>query len=80
VENGREAVSAVARQPFDLVLMDIQMPEMDGLAATAAIRQRERAGGGHIPIIAVTAHAILGDRERFLAAGIDGYVPKPLKP
>jgi two-component system, sensor histidine kinase and response regulator len=79
VDNGRDAVAAVRRQPFDLVLMDLQMPEMDGLEATAAIREAERATGGHLPIVAMTAHAMTGDRERCLAAGMDGYVAKPLR-
>jgi CheY-like chemotaxis protein len=76
--NGREALVAFERQIFDLILMDIQMPEMDGFAATAAIRQKEREGQ-HIPIIALTAHAMTGDRERCLAAGMDGYVSKPIR-
>ena len=77
--NGREAVSAVARERFDLVLMDIQMPEMDGLEATQLIRSRERSTGGHVPIVAMTAHAMKGDRETCLAAGMDGYIPKPIR-
>ena len=76
--NGHEALLAFERQTFDLILMDIQMPEMDGFAATAAIRQKERHGA-HIPIIALTAHAMTGDRERCLAAGMDGYVSKPIR-
>ena len=79
VDNGRDAVDAVRGQPFDVVLMDLQMPHMDGLEATAAIREHERAAGGHVPIIAMTAHALTGDRERCLAAGMDGYVAKPLR-
>jgi len=79
VSNGREAISALEKESFDLVLMDIQMPEMDGLAATALIRQRERETGNHMPIIAVTAHAMKGDRERCLEAGMDGYIAKPIK-
>ncbi len=80
VGNGREAVGALAMQEFDLVLMDIMMPEMDGLQATARIREGERATGAHIPIVAVTANAMAGDREKCLAAGMDAYVTKPLKP
>jgi signal transduction histidine kinase/CheY-like chemotaxis protein len=78
--NGREALDAVKRQTFDIILMDVQMPEMDGLAATAAIRQWERTAGGHRIIIAMTAHAMKGDREKCLDAGMDGYVPKPVNP
>ncbi len=76
--NGQEALAHLARQPFDLVLMDIQMPEMDGLAATRKIRHDETLTGAHIPIVAMTAHAMKGDRERCLAAGMDGYVSKPI--
>jgi CheY-like chemotaxis protein/HPt (histidine-containing phosphotransfer) domain-containing protein len=76
--NGREALAALERQAFDVVLMDVQMPEMGGFDATAAIRQREAATGGHIPIVAMTAHAMKGDRERCLEAGMDEYVTKPL--
>ena len=79
VNNGREAVAAYAAQQFDLVLMDLQMPEMDGLQATARIREQERATGARIPIVAVTANAMRGDRERCLAAGMDGYVAKPIQ-
>jgi PAS domain S-box-containing protein len=77
--NGREALAALEHQPFDVILMDVQMPEMDGLAATAAIRAKEKTSGTHIPIVALTAHAMKGDRERCLAAGMDGYVSKPLR-
>ena len=80
VNNGRAAVEQVAAQPFDVVLMDVQMPEMDGLEATAAIRRAEVQTGEHVPIVAMTAHAMKGDRDRFLAAGMDGYVAKPVRP
>ncbi len=76
--NGREALEALDAGHFDLLFMDMQMPVMGGLDAIAAIRGREHAGGGHVPIIALTAHAIEGDREQFLAAGADGYVSKPI--
>jgi CheY-like chemotaxis protein len=78
--DGREALTAVEKQTFDLVLMDIQMPEMSGWEATAAIRAQERGRGGHVPIIALTAHAMAGDRGRCVEAGADGYVCKPIKP
>ena len=77
--NGRQALHALDRERFDVVLMDVQMPELGGMEATEAIRQREREMGGHIPIIALTAHAMKGDRERCLAAGMDGYVAKPIR-
>ena len=80
VNNGREALEALARERFDVVLMDVQMPEMDGLEATAAIRQQEQATGRHLPILAMTAHAMKGDREVCLKAGMDGYVAKPIQP
>jgi len=79
VNNGREALAAVHAGKFDLIAMDVQMPEMDGLDATRAIRAVERAAGTHIPIIAMTAHAMKGDRERCLAAGMDGYTSKPIR-
>jgi len=78
VKNGREAVERAEREAFDLILMDISMPEMDGLEATAVIRERQRQER-HIPIIAMTAHALMGDREMCLRAGMDGYLPKPIQ-
>jgi len=77
--NGREAVAAVEREEFDLVLMDVQMPEMDGFEATAIIRQAETGAGGHLPIFAMTARAMIGDAERCRLAGMDGYLPKPIR-
>jgi len=77
--HGREALAALAAEAFDLVLMDVQMPEMDGYAATAAIRAREQQTGKHIPIVAMTAHAMKGDRERCIDAGMDEYVSKPIR-
>jgi two-component system, sensor histidine kinase and response regulator len=79
-ENGREAVELALHQMFDLILMDIQMPDVDGLEATQIIRKKEQLGGRHVPIIAMTAHALKGDRERFLNAGMDAYIAKPFQP
>jgi len=79
VNNGREAVERVEREPFDLVLMDISMPEMDGLEATAMLRSKHPSEG-RVPIIAMTGHALIGDREMCLRAGMDGYVAKPITP
>jgi len=76
--NGLEALAAIEKQSFDLVLMDVQMPEMDGFEATAALRKREMAQGRHTPVIAMTAYAMKGDRERCIEAGMDAYVSKPI--
>ncbi len=77
-QNGHEAVALASRERFDLILMDIQMPEMDGYEATAAIREMERRSGSHAPIVAMTAHAMKSDQERCLAAGMDDYISKPI--
>ena len=80
VENGEEALTALERETFDVVFMDLEMPVMDGLAATTAIRQRERSNGQRVPIVAMTAHAVKGYREMCLAAGMDNYISKPIQP
>jgi CheY-like chemotaxis protein len=78
VGNGREALAALEGASYDLVLMDCQMPEMDGFEATSAIRATERPSGAHVTIVALTANAMEGDRERCLAAGMDDYLAKPI--
>jgi two-component system sensor histidine kinase/response regulator len=78
-QTGKEALAMASAEKFDLVFMDVQMPEMDGLAATAAIRQHEQKSGTHLPIFAMTAHAMKGDRERCLESGMDGYITKPVR-
>ena len=80
VFNGQEVLAALEKNPYDLILMDVQMPEMDGFEATGAIRRREKEKGGHIPVVAMTAHAMKGDRERCLEAGMDDYLSKPIQP
>ena len=77
--NGREALESLEGASFDLILMDVQMPEMDGFEATRLIREKEQADGGHIPIVAMTAHAMKGDREKCLAARMDDYISKPIR-
>jgi CheY-like chemotaxis protein len=79
-ENGLEALAILEHKTYDVVLMDLEMPEMDGIQATQAIREREKQTGGHIPIIAMTAHAVQGYRERCLGAGMDGFLTKPIWP
>jgi CheY-like chemotaxis protein len=77
--DGKEALEALDRQTFDVVLMDVQMPRIGGFEATAAIREKERQTGTHLPILALTAHAMTGDRERCLEAGMDDYISKPIR-
>jgi two-component system, sensor histidine kinase and response regulator len=77
---GQEALRALEKETFDLVLMDVQMPEMDGLEATAALREKEKATGAHQAVVALTAHAMKGDREKCIAGGMDGYLTKPIRP
>ena len=79
-QDGTEVSPMLAAKAFDVVLMDVQMPKMDGFQATAAIREREKSTGAHIPVIAMTAHVLAGDKERCLAAGMDGYLSKPIHP
>jgi two-component system sensor histidine kinase/response regulator len=79
-DNGAAALKTLEHRRFDLVLMDVQMPRMDGIETTTAIRNREKIAGGHVPIVALTAHAMVGDRERCLKAGMDGYLIKPIQP
>jgi CheY-like chemotaxis protein len=76
---GREALAALESEHFDVVLMDLQMPDMDGFEATAAVRVKERETGAHLPIIALTASAMEGDRKRCVDSGMDGYVTKPIQ-
>jgi two-component system sensor histidine kinase/response regulator len=78
-ETGKQAVDLFRKEAFDLILMDMQMPEMDGMEALVLIRSDETRIEAHIPVIAVTANAMKGDRELYLAAGFDGYVPKPIQ-
>ena len=78
VNDGEKALRCLAQLPFDLVLMDVMMPNMDGMAALSAIREREAQGQPHMPVIMATSHDLPGDRERFIQFGADGYVPKPV--
>ena len=78
--NGRDALAAFDEEAFDLILMDVEMPELDGFETTRLIRKREYPSGAHVPIVAMTAHAMKGDEEKCLAAGMDAYVSKPINP
>jgi CheY-like chemotaxis protein len=78
--NGKEALAAAGTESFHLIFMDIQMPEMDGLEATRMIREREKTTGDHVPIVALTAHALNGDMDRCLEAGMDAFISKPIDP
>ncbi|MFQ6109766.1 MAG: response regulator, partial [Candidatus Aminicenantales bacterium] len=78
--NGEEVLEALEKDIFDLILMDVQMPKMNGFEATTAIREKEEQTGSHIPIIALTAHAMKGDREKCIETGMDDYISKPVKP
>ena len=80
VSNGKEALAALEKDHFDLVLMDMQMPEMDGFEATRILREREKTNGRHQPVVAMTALAMNGDKERCIEAGMDGYLSKPIRP
>ena len=80
VSNGREAVDAARQQAFDIVLMDVEMPELDGLQATRQIREMEQDSGRHTPIVAMTAHAVTGFQQKCLEAGMDDYISKPIDP
>ena len=77
--NGREVLEILKRESFDLIFMDVQMPQMGGVEATTEIRKAEKSGGRRLPIIALTANAMRGDREKYLASGMDGYLAKPLR-
>src|SRR6185369_15799552 len=79
VRNGRAALEALETGDYDMALMDIQMPQMDGFEVAAVLREHERGTGKHLPLVALTAHAMRGDRERCLQAGFDGYVSKPIR-
>lgn len=78
--NGRAALTAISQQTFDLALMDVQMPELDGLEATRLLRESERSSGKCLPVIAMTAHAMQGDRDKCINAGMTAYVAKPIRP